>query len=235
MMVHELCSLLVELSRGWLWVPISPPELTAWELAVLALDRWQTLIAGMLAALGAGATIWVLLYQAKEEKRRREKAARIRVPHALSPLTSYLNFCFETWLEPSSRQKFPDLPNAEIEVLMQVAPDIDEDTFETISEVVISTQSFADRAKSFTAAGRSPVTRARAILIADIAYLLFLTNSLYAYGRLEAKSIPLCKPTRTELLGALPMIPRDLDEDARSKLEKEIIQAIERRLNPLGA
>lgn len=210
--------------------------MTVFDLcSLLAMDHWQTLIAGILAFVGAVATIWVLLRQAREGKRRIEKAARIRVPHALSPLTSYLNFCFEAWLDKFNQQRFPEPPSHAIEVLMQVAPDIDEKTFEAVSEVVKCSQYFADRAKGFTGTGRPPPSGVRVTLIADIAYLLFLTNRLYAYGRLEAKSIPLRKPSVKELLAALPMVPHDIGEDVRAELQNEIEQAIKRHSNPLNA
>jgi len=67
---------------------------------VAFLDHWQTLIAGVLALLGAGLTVWIVHRQIRqttksEEKRRlrEEQAARAVLPLALSELAQYADDC----------------------------------------------------------------------------------------------------------------------------------------------
>src|SRR5437764_1016879 len=67
------------------------------------LDHWQTLITGILALIGAGATILALRAQAKQEAARKRKGARVMLPATFVEVFAYALACIR-WLE-SLREK----------------------------------------------------------------------------------------------------------------------------------
>jgi hypothetical protein len=78
---------------------------TAWSVYIWVkahLDHWQTLVAGILALLGAGLTVWLIhrqIKQANDFERdrhiREERAARIVLPVALSAIAQYAIDCIQ--------------------------------------------------------------------------------------------------------------------------------------------
>jgi len=212
--------------------PASP---TTIEITAEFLDRWQTLISGVLAVAAAGVTVYFLARQIEIESRRdrmsarrAETGARIRIAPALSPLSVYVDEAFLHWARQDRTALFPALPHASIETLMQVSIDVDDDTFQSIRELVQWAQVFEARVTGFLVQDTKPPVNWREVLVSDLMYLSCLINRLYKYGRDQVSSLPFEEPSAEEMMGAVPSILRlGFTMDDENKLKDEIENAIE--------
>ncbi len=173
------------------------PRYEVWLLNVLY--DWQTLITGAIAIVGA----FLLWKQIKDQRmqydlrqKRDNLAARIQLPHALSQLNAYWQASFDAWREktPENRPKQP--PFAAIQTVMNAAVTSDALSFKSMQELVVYSQAFEARLD------QKPSERAINFfetMIVDIARLTYLTNRLYAFGRMEQDAVPYMQPTRKDL------------------------------------
>ncbi len=163
------------------------------------LSRYQTLIAGLLALIGA----WLLWVQIQDQRRhaldarkQSEIATRIRMPHALSRLSVYWKHCYDAWEAGDISRKTMEPPHEAIETIMAAAPAADPETFETIKKLTVLSQAFEARLRPYHDLGEH---QRLAQMIVDISWLNYLTNSLYGYGRLEEDAAPYQRPDRDTL------------------------------------
>jgi hypothetical protein len=79
---------------------------------------------------------------------------------------------------------------------MEAAVLVDEETYESMQQLVIYAQAFEARVDSQVA--ERPINFFE-IMVADIARLTYLTNRLYDFGRMRVEKIAYVAPTRQEL------------------------------------
>lgn len=212
-----------------------PRNPTTMEVTVEFLDRWQTLISGVLAVVAAGVTVYFLVRQIEIEYRRdrisskrAETGARIRIAPALSPLSVYVDEAFLHWARQDRTAPFPVFPHASIETLMQVSIDVDDETFQSIRELVQWAQVFEARVTGFLGRDTKPPVNWREVLVSDLMYLSCLISRLYKYGRDQVLSLPFEEPSTEEMVRAVPsMLRLGLAFDAEKTLTEEIGNAIE--------
>ncbi|MGO8116010.1 hypothetical protein AB9F43_15660 [Rhizobium leguminosarum] len=163
------------------------------------LFRYQTLITGLFALAGA-TLLWIQIVdqrgQAREQRRQRGIATRIRLPHALSKLMIYWEYCFSVWLSEDISKKNREPPYDALEAIMTAAPDADPATFESIQELIVLSQAFEARIRPHRFLRKSQRLN---LMVVDIGRLTYLTTALFEYGRLEADTAPYAKPSRREL------------------------------------
>lgn len=165
---------------------------------------WQTLISGLLAIV-AGAAVWwqvrLQRTQINDERdkhidlmQRRERSARMRIPHALSKLSQF----FEDGYKAFENRKLHDLslPQEPIETLMSVSESIDAQSYESVKELVDHLQVFEARHLRL----KNPMERSESLALVDLAKLKFMTDRLYELGRAKNHApVPFVMPTREEL------------------------------------
>ncbi|UXS53083.1 hypothetical protein FY148_10680 [Agrobacterium tumefaciens] len=185
------------------------------------LFRYQTLITGFFA-LGGAWLLWVQIQdqraQAKQAKKQREIAARIRIPHALSKLSVYWKHCYDAWVERDIERKTQEVPFDAIETVMAAASEADPETFQTITKLTILSQAFEARIRPLRDVGKRQRLN---LMIVDIARLNYLTDSLYEYGRLETDAVPYLRPDRDTL-------QKQLDRYLPYRRDHEVNQVIGR-------
>jgi hypothetical protein len=105
---------------------------------IVILYNYQTMIAGILALLGAGATVWIIhkqISQAEQlEKRRRERqniAARAAMPAALSELCFYCQRCVEELVAV-----LPAPPNQRVTTQISLPPPVPSDAISTLRQCI---------------------------------------------------------------------------------------------------
>lgn len=209
---------------------------TTMELAVQFLDRWQTLVSGLLALVAAGWTVYFLrrqinieLKRDEDASKRAERGARIRVSHALSPLSVYADQGIIHWAMNDLTLDFPSLPSSSIDTLMQVAKDVDGETFESIRQLVLEAQVLNARATGFLSSAKPPLNW-REVLIHDLLYFKCLVNKLYKYGRDQSLTLPFEEPTRAELEKAVPsLVTLGIQGEEEDTLKNEIETALNRQ------
>lgn len=135
----------------------------------------QALLAGMLALLGAGATVWVLYKQIAQQGaqwersvRRQFRASRAKLPWALSDVTEYTRDVFEKCQNIYERfdeivpQQMlpakPTLPTRAIEVIAENIETSDHDEVAKALEEVLSKLqiNYARLSETFRKLGREP-------------------------------------------------------------------------------
>jgi len=175
---------------------------------------WQTLISGGAAVLAAIATVIYVRRQIglqqkqielqrdqyQQESRQKVKAALIRVPHALVEIQKYLEGCFQAW-ESEKLEDRPHPPADALKVIMDAAAYVDDESFESMRQLVVHSQTFESR---LTSSGKRPVNVLSDMVI-DLAELSYLTLRLFDFGRMEkgATTIAYVKPTRADIEHAL--------------------------------
>lgn len=164
---------------------------------------WQTLISGGVALL-AGVVVYAQLVvqrkQLAEERRkhldvlkRQERAARIRIPHALAELMEFVENGFIAWGARSLNTiKLPVRP---VETLMSVAEAIDDTSYETVRELVSALQVFESRhlekRRSHFDPGQAAV---------DLARLEFQIDRLFPFGRMSNEdAVPFVKSYKEDI------------------------------------
>lgn len=202
------------------------------------LDRWQTLASGLLALAAALVTVFHLKRQIDLERHRQNserdkalKGARIRVPHALSPLSRYTKEAFIYWVaNDPDHQPVPKFPHQAVEALMQIAVDVDDETFQSVRELVLWLQIFEARTNVLSAASRERSLNWREVFIQDLLRLNCLTNRLYDYGRGDVPVLPFAEPTREEMEKEVPAIfPSVASFTNEAALRSEVYEALNRK------
>lgn len=180
---------------------------------------WQTLVGGILALIASligGGLLWYQIYlqrkQMKQEDRRRAISARIPMAKALSETHSYLRGCYEAWVAKTPETR-PDQPLGAMQVIMNAATNVDEETFKTINQLISLFQVFEARV---TTNGRVRPSNILDVMIVDIADMAYQTNRLYEFARMEdgVNHVDFAKPKRADL-------QRTLDNDFDMKLLRE--------------
>ncbi|MBS1164121.1 MAG: hypothetical protein H6R00_146 [Proteobacteria bacterium] len=164
---------------------------------------WQTLITAAIAGVPAAIAAYLLWRQVndqrKENQRTREQqqiAARIKMPHALALLSEYWKHCFRAIIAEDLTKKTATLPNDALEVIMAAAPTVETDTFKIIRTLVIQSQVFESRLRS---AQTRHIGNMIQTLVVDVAYLDFLTDSLYDFARFEMDKLAMTQPNHQML------------------------------------
>lgn len=165
---------------------------------------WQTLISGAVALL-AGAVVYAQLVvqrkQLAEERRkqlelskRQERAARIRIPHALAELMEFVENGFTAWVRGTLNSV--KLPLRPVETLMSVAEAIDDTSYQTVRELVSALQVFESR--HLERKRRSHFHPGQAAV--DLAKLEFQIDRLFPFGRMSnEESVPFVKPVKDDI------------------------------------
>lgn len=191
--------------------------------------RYQTIFAGILA-LGGAWLLWVQIQDQRRQTAQKQKqdqiAARIRMPHALSQMSVYWKHCYDVWEASNIEGRTMPPPHEAIEVIMAAAPSADPATFETIKRLTVLCQAFEARLRPLHGLGRRERHRQ---MIVDISELIYLTNSLYSYGRLEAETSPYEKPDREALEDTIRSINRFRPEAEMRPIRTRLIDAFDRR------
>lgn len=114
------------------------------------------------------------------------KAALIGIPHALVAIQRYLEGCFEAW-ENESPDDRPQPPTEALHVIMDAAY-VDDESFESMRQLVVHSQTFESRLSS---TGMKRPVNALSDMVIDLAELSYLTLRLFEFGRMEegAKTI----------------------------------------------
>lgn len=202
------------------------------------LDKWQTLASGLLAVAAALVTVVYLRRQINierdrlnSEKDRALKGARIRVPHALSPLSRYAKEAFLYWVaNDPDHQPVPKFPHQAVETLMQIAVDVDDETFQSLRELVLWLQIVEARTHVLSSGGQERSLNWREVFIQDLLRLNCLTNRLYDYGRGDVLTLPYAEPTRKEMEDAVPAIfPSVANYTNEAALRGEVFEALNRK------
>jgi hypothetical protein len=165
---------------AWEWTfPEKYPGLVG-----LAYD-WQTLISGFLALLAGGIVYYQTRVQKKQfeeerrdrevSERRRERAARIRIPHALADLSKFVEEGFVHWVKGNLLEH--QLDPGPVETLKQVSEFIDDDSYDSVRELVNAIQVFQSR---HLQAGSKFLPGQAGIDLADLKYQI---DRLYGFGR----------------------------------------------------
>ncbi|WP_094507559.1 hypothetical protein [Brucella thiophenivorans] len=118
------------------------------------INDWQPLIGAystLIAGVIGGALIFVQIYDLRKkkraEKRQKKRAALIRVLHAVAEIGDYLNECFEAW-EKKSPESRPKPPTEALQVLMNAAPYVESESFESFRRLIVCSQTFESRLSS---------------------------------------------------------------------------------------
>jgi len=165
---------------------------------------WQTLISGgvaLLAGLVVYAQLRIQRQQLDEERRkyndllkRQERAARIRIPHALAELMVFVEEGFYLWT--TGGLKALKLPPQPIEVLMSAAEAIDDQSYESVRELVSALQIFESR--HLERKGLSHFDPGQVAV--DLAKLEFQIDRLFPFGRMaNDEPVPFVKPAKEEI------------------------------------
>lgn len=110
------------------------------------INDWQPLIGAystLMAGVIGGALIFVQIYDLRKKKR----AALIRVLGAVAEIGDYLNECFEAW-EKKSPESRPKPPTEALQVLMNAAPYVESESFESFRRLIVCSQTFESRLSS---------------------------------------------------------------------------------------
>lgn len=110
------------------------------------INDWQPLIGAYLTLIAGfigGALIFVQIYDLRKKKR----AALIRVLHAVAEIGDYLQECFEAW-EKKSPESRPKPPTQALQVLMNAAPYVESESFESFRRLIVCSQTFESRLSS---------------------------------------------------------------------------------------
>lgn len=169
---------------------------------------WQTLASGILALIAAGATVWVMRGQIKDERRRHKDAlyrkslaARAQMPDALSALSRFTEACVQ-WADRSGARA-PDLPLDAINVLKNGIEFVDSKTATSVFELVSLYQVHNARLFSHTPPIHGPEAADR---LYDATRLRCLVDRLFPYARNEVQVAPQGNPTKSDMMTALKII-----------------------------
>ncbi|MCC5780762.1 hypothetical protein H7H48_16995 [Nitratireductor sp. B36] len=200
--------------------------------AIIAfLHEWQTLIAGGLALIGASFVYRQLLDERRRhrlERERRTKAARIRTPHALQEIHNYLDACLEQWIATAPPERV-DPPFSALNTLMEGAVDVDEQSYESIQELVFHAQAFDARVSEPVF---SRPMNYRGTMGVDLMTFYYLADRLYDFGRMRVEKLPYIPPTRHDLcqIFAQVILFKKLSPDRdEEKLHAELSRALDIR------
>ena len=169
---------------------------------------WQTLMAGLLALVGAAATVWVIRTQIDDEHERHKDAiyrkslvARAQMPDALSELSHFTEDCV---IEYDRKTKAPtNRRSGAVDVLKNAIEFIDNTTALEVFDLVSFYQ--VHNARLYSSIGsRGGIMDSDRLY--DTTKLRCLTDRLFSYARNEVKIASNGKPTRAEMMTALKVI-----------------------------
>ncbi|MEZ5920276.1 MAG: hypothetical protein R3C60_02885 [Parvularculaceae bacterium] len=190
---------------------MQPEWLPTWLSVILDwMHQEQALVAGVLALIGAGATVCVLRRQIKIQERqwldaqeRRDRASRARLPLALSDLVDYclesysickLIYCnYEKYKNSPPSLTAPNLPGKAIEVLASaVEESLQGDVSKSSSEILnklqvahIRLKNSIDTVSSASHIGNINDQKAYALRAFEIEELRAHIETLFEYARGE--------------------------------------------------
>lgn len=155
------------------------------------LNRYQTLISGLLALAAAALTVRYLKLQINEERLRHEnavqaksRAARIALPDALSAISGYTNSCIE-YLKVGSEHELPVLSEDAVSALKISVEFVEGNAAEIIVELLKFLQITRARLEYHRVRfGPENVERAY-----EIVFLRALNDSLYDFGRGDTQDV----------------------------------------------
>lgn len=164
---------------------------------------WQTLITAVIAGVPAAIAAYLLWRQVDIQRKQNQRtkdqqqiSARIKMPHALSQLSEYWKHCFSAIISENLINKTEALPNAALEIIMAAAPAVEEDTFKVVRTLVVHSQVFESRLRSEQT---NPTEGLIQILVVDVAFLDFLTDSLYDFARFNTDKLTPNQPDHRAL------------------------------------
>lgn len=176
------------------------------DCIVCFLDRWQTLIAGILATVAAAWTIHLLRRQIRDQRKefKREKkrlkdtatsqnwAARAHLPDALSDICAYAASCYQQVFAENRGNQLPSVPREAIASVKAAIQYADPISAKALYELVVHFQIHNSRLQSRNG-------RQLEIEFAQMGYdsvvLQCYCNRLFEYGRNEEKVVT--KPVLT--------------------------------------
>jgi hypothetical protein len=168
------------------------------------LDKWQTLIAGILALIAGGGAIWSVLVQTRSQReehndllKRKRFAARAQMSDTLSALAEFVRQCVE-YLD-GRRENAPERPTDAITVLKSAIEFVDTQPSKKIFELVSFYQVHNARLFSDRQRGRTEAAAAQAYY--DAAKLYFYVDRLFDYARNLAETVTE-EPTRLNMVSA---------------------------------
>ncbi|MDI7865338.1 hypothetical protein MRS76_25980 [Rhizobiaceae bacterium n13] len=200
------------------------------------LYEWQTLVSGSIA-LTAGALVYGQLRVQRQQLendrlkhrdllKRQERAARIRIPHALAELSEFVEEGLKLWVAGSKLNAL-ELPTKPVDTLMAVAEWLDEASYESVHELVSALQVFQSR---HLEPGRSYFGRGQPGK--DLAVLAFHIDRLFPFGRLKNdEPVHFVRPNRDDIAATLQRYHSSLVLHAGS--ETVIKQRVQQVLNLL--
>lgn len=163
-----------------------------WTCFVEWLNKWQTLVSGILALVAGVGAVWVVLKQTREQRdqhadllKRKRLAARAQMPEALSDLVGFARGCVQ--YVDGRRAEAPSKPVDAIEKLRDAIEFVDTKPAEAIFELVSFYQ--VHNSRLFDDDRRVGGANADAQAYYDAATLFFLTNRLYDYARNQAETV----------------------------------------------
>jgi hypothetical protein len=156
------------------------------------LNKWQTLVSGILALIAGGGAVWAVLRQTREQRdqhagmlERKRLSARAQMPEALSDLVGFVRECVQ--FVDGRRVGAPSKPNEAIEKLKVAIEFVDTQPAKAIFELVSFYQ--VHNSRLFSDQPRVGGDNADAQAYYDAAKLFFLTNRLYDYARNQAETV----------------------------------------------
>lgn len=174
---------------------------------------WQTLISGILALIAGGAVYAQLRLQRmqleddrkkhSDQMKRQERAARIKIPHALANLTDFIEKAYASWLLGELRKC--TLPHTPVQTLMAVSEAIDHLSYKTVRDVVSELQVFESRHLN-----KETNFHPGQVAI-DLAKLKYQVDRLFDFGRMATDApIDLISPSNNEIRTILHRAKTDL-------------------------
>lgn len=137
-------------------------------------EEWQTLIAGVLALAGALITVAVLLWQAKDDRLRRSRAARALLLSALGSIEAYATAATR-WLQEAHHvaRRADERPHDVYAVTLGPPPEFDP----AVSSILRECVEHSDRITAEAIAGLLMQLTSQAAALTDLwAYLMRFQN-----------------------------------------------------------
>lgn len=167
------------------------------------LKEWQTLVSAGLALLAAGATIYYMRKQMRQEAERhcraterRRMAIRAQLPNALSSMHQYVHQ-MTNWLFIFSNEQEP--PLAALATLQGAIEFVDDNAANRLFELVSWYQVWSSRIGSFDHKANNTMDQE----MYDCALMMAYVNSLFEYARNEEDEVSDTAPTRSDMESGL--------------------------------
>lgn len=124
----------------------------------------------------------------------------------------------------------PEPPHSAVRVIMDAVPYVDDESFESFRELVVLSQVIEARIGSHRKTrDHNRLSR----MLADVATMTYLTERLFEFSRMDAKSIPYLEPTRNDLEEALYRLGGP-ERTCAPKIRFRIEEALDREVSQLS-